>query len=257
MSSEGGRRAAWRGSFKKEHFEPAQAHPVFATDHDGTRMSLSRNDQIKQLLRDLNRSGIRDRRVLTAISAVPREAFVSPQSVHHAWENRALPIEEGQTISQPLIVALMSQALNLSGDERVLEIGTGSGYQAAILAELAHEVISIERFERLAEQARERLSQLGYSNVTVVVGDGTLGWPEGAPFDRIIVTAAAPHLPRPLEEQLSGADGSRIVIPIGDAQDQDLVIYERYGAQLREINLGAVRFVPLIGEEGWREQQSS
>lgn len=216
-------------------------------------MPQSRTDQIKSLLSDINRSGVRNRRVLSAIASVPREEFVRESSLHQAWENRALPIDEGQTISQPLIVGLMSQALELSGTERVLEIGTGSGYQAAVLAELAAEVVSIERYPALAEVARERLARLGYENVKVVIGDGTLGWPELAPYQGIIVTAAAPHLPRPLEEQLSQKPGSRVVIPIGRADEQQLIIYERTGTGLREIDLGPVRFVPLIGKEGWQE----
>ncbi|MEX2426426.1 MAG: protein-L-isoaspartate(D-aspartate) O-methyltransferase [Thermomicrobiaceae bacterium] len=220
-------------------------------------MPLSRNDQIKHLLAELNQSGIRNRRVLSAIATVPRDEFVSERLLHQAWENRALPIDEGQTISQPLIVGMMTQALHLEGSERVLEIGTGSGYQAAILAELASEVVTIERFPALAQRAREQLSRLGYNNVRVEVGDGTLGWPDAAPYDGIIVTAAAPHLPRPLEEQLSTNNGSRVVIPIGSANDQDLIVYERWDNELREINLGGVRFVPLIGEEGWQESESS
>lgn len=216
-------------------------------------MTLSRTDQIKQLLDEINRSGVRNRRVLEAIAAVPREEFVSPNLVHQAWENRALSIESGQTISQPLIVGLMTQALDLTGNERILEIGTGSGYQAAILSELGSEVITVERFPNLAESARQRLDRLGYQNIQVVVGDGTLGWPDEAPYDGIIVTAAAPHLPRPLEEQLSQKPGSRIVIPIGRADEQDLIVYERKETGFREMNLGPVRFVPLIGDEGWQE----
>jgi protein-L-isoaspartate(D-aspartate) O-methyltransferase len=216
-------------------------------------MPSSRTDQIKRLLAEINRSGVRSRRVLSAIAAVPREEFVRESSLHLAWENRALPIAEGQTISQPLIVGLMSQALELSGGERVLEIGTGSGYQAAILAELSGELVTVERFSDLAQTARERLAHLGYQNVEVVVGDGTLGWPARAPYDGIIVTAAAPHLPRPLEEQLSQRPGSRIVIPIGRADEQQLVVYERTRDGFRELDLGPVRFVPLIGQEGWQE----
>jgi protein-L-isoaspartate(D-aspartate) O-methyltransferase len=216
-------------------------------------MADSRTRQIKQLLSDINQAGVRNRRVLTAIATVPRESFVREASIADAWANRALPIAEGQTISQPLVVGLMSQALELIGDERVLEIGTGSGYQAAVLAELAHEVVTVERYPQLADRARERLAELGYSNVTVVLGDGTLGWAEKAPYNGIIVTAAAPHLPRPLEEQLAMKPGSRIVIPIGRADAQELMIYERTSNGLREISLGPVRFVPLIGKEGWQE----
>lgn len=218
-------------------------------------MAEKRTEVIKQLLRELNQAGIRDRRVLTAIATVPREQFVPERLLGQAWDNRALPIEEGQTISQPLIVGLMTQALKLTGDERVLEIGTGSGYQAAILAELADSVVSVERYDALARSARERVARLGYQNVKVVVGDGTAGWPEDAPYDGIIVTAAAPHLPGPLREQLSQRDGARIVIPIGTAEDQELVAYERSGDRLQEHRLGPVRFVPLIGDFGWQESE--
>lgn len=216
-------------------------------------MDEKRTEVIKQLLREINQAGVRDRRVLTAIATVPRERFVPDRLLDQAWDNRALPIEEGQTISQPLIVGLMTQALNLSGDERVLEIGTGSGYQAAILAELAGSVVSVERYESLADRARTAVERLGYGNAEIVVGDGTAGWPPGAPYDGIIVTAAAPHLPGPLRDQLSEREGARIVIPIGTADDQELVAYERSGDQLREYRLGPVRFVPLIGDFGWQE----
>ncbi len=216
-------------------------------------MADERTKRIKSLLSEINQSGVRDRRVLTAIAAVPRESFVRPDLRDQAWENRALPIEEGQTISQPLIVGLMSQALHLSGGERVLEIGTGSGYQAAVLARLAESLVTVERYERLAAAARAQLEDLGYTNVEVVVGDGSKGWEPGAPYDGIIVTAAAPHLPRSLEQQLSRKNGARIVIPIGQAEEQDLIVYERWNDELREFNLGPVRFVPLVGEEGWQE----
>lgn len=216
-------------------------------------MTLDRDQKIKNLLTEINRGGVRDRDVLMAIAAVPRDSFVRPQAIDRAWENRALPIDDGQTISQPLIVGLMTQALNLSGNERILEIGTGSGYQAAILSELAREVISIERFPNLAESAQARLIALGYKTVRVVVGDGTLGWPEHAPYDGIIVTAAAPHLPNALEQQLSQRMGARVVIPIGSPDDQELMVYERTRTGLREYSLGPVRFVPLIGQQGWQE----
>lgn len=216
-------------------------------------MSDKRVEVIKQLLREINQAGVRDRRVLTAIATVPREQFVPERLQDQAWDNRALPIEEGQTISQPLIVGLMTQALKLSGDERVLEIGTGSGYQAAVLAELADSVVSVERYESLADRARERVESLGYDNIKIVVGDGTAGWQPDAPYDGIIVTAAAPHLPGPFKQQLSERDGSRIVVPIGTAVDQELVAYERSGDRLHEYNLGPVRFVPLIGAYAWQE----
>jgi protein-L-isoaspartate(D-aspartate) O-methyltransferase len=217
-------------------------------------MDPERTERIKRLLRELNESGIRDRDVLTAIAAVPREHFVPERLLPQAWENRALPIEERQTISQPLIVGLMTQALRLTGTDQVLEIGTGSGYQAAILSRLAKSVVSVERYPNLAEQARARLERLECDNVTVVVGDGTKGWPPGAPYDRIIVTAAAPHLPGPLLEQLVQKDGARIVIPIGSSEEQELIAYERVGDRLRDLRLGPVRFVLLIGAEGWQER---
>jgi protein-L-isoaspartate(D-aspartate) O-methyltransferase len=216
-------------------------------------METERQRHVTNLLRELNQLGVRNRRVLTALATVPREAFVPEHLRGQAWENRALPIGEEQTISQPLIVALMTQALQLHGDEKVLEIGTGSGYQAAVLAELARSVVTVERYSVLAERARTVLSNLNYDNVKIVVGDGTLGWPADAPYDRIIVTAAAPHLPGPLHEQLSDSRDARIVIPIGTARDQDLIVFERDGDRLREINLGPVRFVPLIGEFGWQQ----
>jgi protein-L-isoaspartate(D-aspartate) O-methyltransferase len=207
--------------------------------------------QIKELLVILNRAGIRDRDVLLAIAMVPRERFVPAELAGHAWENRPLPIGEDQTISQPLIVATMTQALRLHGTERVLEIGTGSGYQTAILCELSRSVISIERRANLAETAAERLRTLGYQQARVIVADGSRGWPEDAPYDRIIVAAAAPGIPPSLLEQLSPEDGARLVIPIGTDDNQELVVIERIGGELYRQDLGPVRFVPLIGTEGW------
>ena len=207
--------------------------------------------QIKELLLMLNREGIRDRDVLLAIAAVPRERFVPAELAGHAWENRPLPIAEEQTISQPLIVATMTQALRLHGTERVLEIGTGSGYQTAILCRLSHSVISLERRAGLAEAAAERLRTLGYEQARVIVADGSQGWPENAPYDRIIATAAAPTIPPSLLEQLSPDDGARLVIPIGENDEQELVVIERIGGQLYRNDLGPVRFVPMIGTEGW------
>lgn len=207
--------------------------------------------QIKELLVILNRAGIRDRNVLLAIATVPRERFVPDELASHAWENRPLPIGEDQTISQPLIVAVMTQALRLHGSERVLEIGTGSGYQTAILCELSRSVISIERRANLAETAAERLRTLGYQQARIIVADGSLGWPEDAPYDRIIVAAAAPGIPPSLLEQLSPEDGARLVIPIGTNDNQELVVIDRIGGELYRQDLGPVRFVPLIGTEGW------
>jgi protein-L-isoaspartate(D-aspartate) O-methyltransferase len=209
-----------------------------------------RKKRIAALVVELRRQGIRDERVLEAIGRVPRDRFLPEASHDQAWANVALPIGAGQTISQPYVVALMTSALELSGRERVLEVGTGSGYQAAILAELAAEVMTIERHTSLAAAARALLQELGYGNVHVVVGDGTGGWPAGAPYDRIIVTAGAPRVPPPLLEQLS-SDSGRLVIPVGQPQDQVLLSVVRQGDRTTEQPLGPVRFVPLIGRAGW------
>jgi protein-L-isoaspartate(D-aspartate) O-methyltransferase len=196
--------------------------------------------------------GVRDPRVLAAMRAVPRHRFVPAYQVASAYRDSPLPIGQGQTISQPYIVALMSEMLELTGEEKVLEIGTGSGYQAAILGQLAAEVISVERFESLAQKARTRLGELGYQNVRVDVGDGSLGWPPDAPYDAIIVTAASPELPPPLEEQL--AEGGRLVAPVGPRWTQHLLrVRRRKGKLERETTIG-VAFVPLIGTHGWQQR---
>lgn len=188
--------------------------------------------------------GIRDTRVLQAMGCVPREAFVPEPETHDAYADAALPIDCGQTISQPYVVALMTQALELSGHERVLEIGTGSGYQAAILAELAGEVYSIERHAALSQQAGERLRALGYSNVHLRVGDGSLGWPDAAPFERIIITAAAPHCPPALWQQL--AENGLLIGPFGPQDQQTLTIIRKVdGRAMLEPSI-ACRFVPLV-----------
>jgi len=186
------------------------------------RLAHLRAEMVEHQLR---RRGIRDERVLAAFLKVPRHKFVRPQDLWVAYDDYPLPIGYGQTISQPYIVALMTELLALKGDERVLEVGTGSGYQAAILAELAKEVITIERIPELARRAQRVLTDLGYRNVTVLVGDGSLGAPDFAPFDAIIVTAAAPHPPKALLEQLK--DGGRLVIPIGDRTLQELIRFVR------------------------------
>ena len=189
--------------------------------------------------------GVSDPRVLAAVSHVPRHELVPEDVRVYAYEDRPLPIGYGQTISQPYVVAYMTEQLRLRGDERVLEVGTGSGYQAAVLAELAREVFSIEIVEALGERARADLARLGYRNVKIRVGDGYRGWPEQAPFDAIIVTAAPGHVPQPLIDQL--AVGGRLVLPVGGF-DQELLRIERDEDGIHEERLIDVRFVPMRGE---------
>ena len=193
--------------------------------------------------------GIRNSRVLAAMESVPREEFVPQELRHRAYDDGPLPIGQGQTISQPLTVAFMAQALQLSEDEKVLEIGTGSGYGAAVLSHLAKEVHTVERLSHLAEEARERLARLGYANVHVHQGDGSLGLLEHAPFNAICVTAAPQSLPETYEPQL--AEGGRLVIPVGDTHyGQQMMRYTRLGGVLLAENLGEFSFVPLIGKFG-------
>jgi len=192
--------------------------------------------------------GVRAPRVLAALRAVPRHEFVPVEHRASAYEDEPLPIGEGQTISQPYVVAAMTEALALRGGERVLEIGTGSGYQAAILAELAREVYTIEIVKPLADSARERLARLGYRRVRVKHGDGWAGWPEAAPFDAIVVTAAPGRIPEALVAQL--AVGGRMVLPIGDDEHQELLLVVREETGTRQERLMDVRFVPMTGDEG-------
>jgi protein-L-isoaspartate(D-aspartate) O-methyltransferase len=194
--------------------------------------------------------GIKDERVLNAMKKVPRHLFVDESMQYKAYDDMALPIGEGQTISQPYMVAVMTQLLELMGNEKVLEIGTGSGYQAAILAELAKEVYSVERFAVLANRSEERFHSLGYNNIHVKICDGTLGWPEEAPFDRIIVTAGTPKIPDPLIEQLSV--GGIIIAPVGDRFSQQLLKVRKSKGKLLEDYHTPCVFVPLIGEYGWK-----
>ncbi len=201
------------------------------------------------LRKQLQQRGIVDPAVLLAMLRVPREQFLPEDLRTEAYADRALSIDCGQTISQPYIVGLMTQALQLSGVETVLEIGTGSGYQTAILAELARSVITIERHSPLSQQAARRLEQLGYGNVTFVCGDGTLGWPGGAPYDRIVVTAAAAECPPALFDQLR--EGGLLVAPLGDQEYQVLKAIRKEEGQPHATDLSPCRFVPLIGEQGW------
>jgi protein-L-isoaspartate(D-aspartate) O-methyltransferase len=206
--------------------------------------------------RQIKSRGVADPAVLAAVAAVPREAFLPPEMAEFAYLDRALPIEKGQTISQPYIVALMTEALALAPRDRVLEVGTGSGYAAAVLGKIAREVYTIERHAELAEQAARRLREQGFDNVHVVHGDGTLGWPEHAPYDAIVVAAGGPEVPRPLLDQL--AIGGRLVIPVGEEKTlQSLVRVTRRGADdYQREDLCDVRFVPLVGAVGWAEEES-
>lgn len=195
--------------------------------------------------------GIRDQGVLNAMRKVPRDRFVEEALVKEAYNDHPLPIGNKQTISQPYIVALMTEALSLTGDEKTLEIGTGSGYQTAILAELSQKVYTVERIRDLMIKAKAVLSELGYTNILFKGFDGTLGWDEYAPYDAIIVTAGAPSVPQPLMDQL--ADGGRLIIPVGTRFSQDLIkITRRADSYVRE-NLGGCRFVDLLGVHGWKD----
>ncbi len=197
--------------------------------------------------------GIRDERVLAAMRKVPRHLFVDPSLARRAYEDSPLLIGEEQTISQPYMVAVMTEALALQGNERVLEIGTGSGYQTAVLAELATWVYSIERIPGLAERAQHTLARLGYENVSIRVGDGSVGWPEAAPFQAIMVTAGAPAVPPPLIELL--AVGGRLVIPVGTPHTQTLCLIVKQEEEIQQEELVGCVFVRLVGKHGWQEEE--
>ena len=194
---------------------------------------------------------IKDKRVLAVMAHIPRERFVPPESRHLAYEDIPLPIGLEQTISQPFIIALMTEALELTGSEKVLEIGTGSGYQAAILAELAGSVITVERLPPLAKAAKRVLNSLGYSNIEIHLAEETMGWLGGAPYDAIMVTAGAPRVPSDLLAQL--ATGGRVVIPVGSRYLQELCKITKHGKKNKVQNLGGCRFVSLIGKNAWEE----
>ena len=205
-----------------------------------------------RLVETLQRKGVRDLAVLRAVRMVPRHLFV-PESVRHrAYDDVALPIGSGQTISQPYVQARYLELIGLTGQEKVLEIGTGSGYQTALLSLLASMVFSVERVPGLAQGARAALATAGIRNVTVLVGDGTLGWRPFAPYDAILVSAASPEVPAPLVDQL--ASGGRMVIPLGDRASQVLTLVERHGDEVRSSTIADVRFVPLVGEFGFRQE---
>lgn len=214
-----------------------------AKQNDFTKL---RDRMVKE---QIERRGIKDTRLLEAMRKVPRHKFVSSEMEHAAYDDRPIRIGERQTISQPYIVALMTQLLELSGDEKVLEIGTGSGYQAAILGYLSNRVITVERHSRLAENAQKVLNGLGINNVEVKIGDGSGGWLEESPYDGIMVTAAAPDVPKPLLNQL--ADGGRLVLPVGTASGQYLQCWRRKGSKFEHDMIVPVSFVPLRGQHGF------
>lgn len=203
----------------------------------------------QRLTKILRGKGISDERVLEAFTKVPRHRFVDPALYPQAYDDNALPIGLGQTISQPFVVALMTQLLQLGRDDKILEIGTGSGFQTAILAQFSRRVYTIERHRQLGDMSRKRLREMGFMNVAFKVGDGTRGWVQHAPFDRIIVTAGAPALPETMAQQL--VVGGRMIIPTGDRQSQQLEIYEKSEEGLTRYDAGKVSFVPLIGQNGW------
>ncbi|MBW2637111.1 MAG: protein-L-isoaspartate(D-aspartate) O-methyltransferase [Deltaproteobacteria bacterium] len=217
-------------------------------------MNQYKKQRQKMVSSQLESRGIRDERVLNAMAKIPRHLFVDEWLRDRAYSDKPLPIGDRQTISQPYIVALMTEALELRGHEKVLEIGTGSGYQATVLAELADRVCSIERIASIASRARTLIESLDYFNVLIWVGDGTYGWREEAPFDAIIVTAGAPDVPNAYKEQL--AVGGRLVIPVGDRHSQMLLKYTRLSEDIddmKEEDLGGCRFVDLIGNHGWKK----
>jgi protein-L-isoaspartate(D-aspartate) O-methyltransferase len=221
----------------------ANGNPIL---HESTQFEAQRHEMVALQIRH---RGVRSESVLAAMSTVPRHEFVPADQAAVAYSDHALAIGEGQTISQPYVVAAMTQALSLKGSERVLEIGSGSGYQAAVLSLLAREVIAIEYLTQLAAAARDRLARLRFTNVHVEEGDGSLGWPSGAPYDAILVAAGAPEIPVPLVEQL--AEGGRLVIPVGSSAEQSLLRIVKSGNQITKETIFACRFVPLRGRYGW------
>jgi protein-L-isoaspartate(D-aspartate) O-methyltransferase len=214
--------------------------PAIEQDFKGVR---------RRLVELLQQNGIRDLAVLHAIDQTPRHLFVPTGVRHRAYEDSALPIGNGQTISQPWVHARYIELLKLTGEEKVLEIGTGSGYQTALLAKLAAQVFSIERIPALLDRAREILQQIGLRNVSFLLGDGTLGWRQFAPYDAILVGAGAPEVPQTYVEQLK--DGGRLLIPLGDRDEQTLYMFTRRGDQLEQQEIAPVRFVPLVGKYSW------
>lgn len=207
-------------------------------------------ERLSMVEQQLRRRGIHDERVLQAMMTVPRHEFVSSGMATEAYADHPVPIGEQQTTSQPYIIAAMLQAVQIKPADRVLEIGAGSGYQTALLAELAGQVFAMDRYPSLVEEARQVLERLGYYNIALTTGDGSLGLPEASPYDVIIVSAAAPRVPQPLIDQL--AEGGRMAIPVGDAEQQVLKLIRKYSDEIRESTLEGCRFVPLIGQEAFR-----
>jgi len=218
-------------------------------DNDSRKYQRLRESMVKN---QIEARGVTDQKVLSAMRKVPRHLFVSEALMDQAYMDNPLPIGEQQTISQPFMVALMTAALGLGKEDRVLEIGTGSGYQAAILAEIAYRVYTIEKIRSLHINARKLFDQLKYTNIVTRYSDGTKGWKEESPFNAIIVTAGAPEIPQPLVDQLD--IGGRLVVPVGDTITQTLIKIVRDEKGVRKINLGGCRFVKLVGEHGWREE---
>lgn len=219
---------------------------LFHHDHADDSFAQARARMVEEQLQG---RGIRDERVLAAMTRVPREAFVAAEDAANAYGDFPLPIGAGQTVSQPYIVAAMLEKLELHPQDRVLEVGTGTGYEAALLGELAAQVWSIERQSELADKAHAILQRLGYRNVHVVYGDGSCGLPEQAPFDKILVAAAAPRIPETLIEQL--ADGGRMILPVGTRAEQQLQLVRKLGDEVAITSEDLCRFVPLVGEQGW------
>ena len=203
----------------------------------------------RRLIEELRGKGIRDMAVLRALDLTPRHQFVPTGVRHRAYEDTPLPIGNGQTISQPWVHAIYLQTLGLKGDENVLEIGTGSGYQTVLLAHLCRHVYSVERIRPLLESARDAITACGVRNVSLLCGDGSFGWPEFAPYDAILVSAGSPEVPKPLLAQL--AEGGRLIVPVGGREDQRLIEMTRQGDAYHRRELSGVRFVPLVGEHGW------
>ena len=209
----------------------------------------------RRLVETLRERGIRDLAVLRAVEMTPRHAFVPSGLRHRAYEDAALPIGNGQTISQPWVHARYLELLHLTGKERVLEVGTGSGYQTVLLAHLVAQVFSIERIPALLQQARDNIQRTGVNNVSLLMGDGSIGWREYAPYDAILVSAGAPSIPQPLLDQL--AEGGRLLIPIGDRDEQKLVVAVRKNGRIEMHDEAPVRFVPLVGHHGWTPSSGS